>query len=238
MRRSLWVLGFSIVCALSAAGAAQAAAPDTHGEDAGHGDHGGEHVPSFDEINWFYGMVGEKEGVEPNILFRPPGMPAPFGALLVNTAILYFILYRIFRKPISEGLRNRKANIMRGMEEAARMRREAEEQLAFYEAKLAGIDEEVQRIKREMREAGEAERARILAEARERRERMERDAHVLIEQELKGVREQLLHETLTSAIRSAEQLIAQRLGPSEQQAFAERHLADIRSAASSLRGRV
>ena len=53
-------------------------------------------------------------------------------------------------------------------------------------------------MKREMRETGEAERARILAEAREKRARMERDARLLIEQELKAARETLLKDTVRS----------------------------------------
>jgi F-type H+-transporting ATPase subunit b len=203
-----------------------------------HGDHGGDHVPTVDEINWFYGMLGEKDGVEPSLLWRPSGMPAPYGALLLNSAILYFILFRLFRKPVTEGLANRKANILRGMEEASRMKKEAEEQLATYEAKLAGLDEDIARIQREMRAAGENERARILSEARERRERMERDAHVLIEQELKGIRERLVRETLESAIASAERKLRDRLGASEQTALAEQYLTDVKQSAPALRGRV
>lgn len=201
----------------------------------GDGEHG---APSVDQINWFYGLVGEKEGVEPGLLWRPVGMPAPYGALLFNTAILYFILYRLFKKPIQEGLSKRKSGILQGMEDAARMRREAEAQLAGYEARLAGLDEEIVRVQREMRSAGEAERARILADARERRTRMERDSRLLIEQELKAVRERLIRETLETAIRSAERKLTERMGQAEQQAFAEQYLADIKNSASVLRGRV
>jgi F-type H+-transporting ATPase subunit b len=204
----------------------------------GEGDHGGDHAPSVHDINWYYGMLGEKEGVEPSVLWRPTGMPAPYGALLLNSAILYFVLFSLFKKPITEGLAKRKTTILRGMEEAARMKQEAEQQLAGYEAKLAGLDEDIARLQREMRSAGEAERARILAEARERRERMERDAHVLVEQELKAVRERLIRETLESALASAARKLKDQLGPAEQQALADRYLAEIKGNASTLRGRV
>ena len=118
------------------------------------------------------------------------------------------------------------------------MKREAEEQLQHYEQKLASIDDEVNRIQREMRAAGEAERARILSDARERRARMERDAEILISQELKAVREQLLRETVESAVRSAERMMKERLDEGDRQALAEQHLFDLRNAAASLRGRV
>ncbi|HLV65763.1 MAG TPA: ATP synthase F0 subunit B [Polyangiaceae bacterium] len=232
---------FTFLVALFAlAPAAFAAAPAHEGDADAAAAHGGhdDHVPHFEDINWFYGMLGTREGVEPNLVYRPPEMPVPVGALLVNTAIVYFILFRIFRRPVSEGLKRRKETLLRGMDEAAKMRREAEEQLASYEQKLARIDEEVERVKQEMHAAGEAERARVLAEARERRERMERDARVLVEQELKAVREQLLRETVESAVRSAETSLAQMLTPGEHQRLAEEYVASLSRAASTLKGRV
>ncbi|HEV8244127.1 MAG TPA: ATP synthase F0 subunit B, partial [Polyangiaceae bacterium] len=155
---------------------------------------GEKHEPGLGDINWFYGMVGEKEGVPPSVLYRPKGMPAPFGALLLNAALLYLILFRVLGPPITQGLKDRKQGILRGMDEAARMKREAKRRLREFEDKLENIDDEIERVRREMREAGEADRARILAEAKERRTRMERDAQLLIEQELGAAREALLRE--------------------------------------------
>lgn len=205
--------------------------PPEHGADGGH-------APSFHDFNWYHGMLWEKEGAEPSLLFRPPGMPVPFAALLLNAALLYYFLYRAFGKSVSEGLKARKQGIMRGMDEAAKMKREAEEQLAFYEAKLASVDQEVVRVQREMRAAGEAERARIVSEAEERRERMQRDALLLIDQELKAVRERLWSETITSAILSARTTLTERLNETDQQRFAEEYLSEIQKSAPALRGRV
>jgi len=212
------------------------AAHGDHG--AAHGEHGGEHVPSFAEINWYHGMLGAKDGVEPSLLFRPTGTPVPLAALLLNTAILYYLLYRLFGNAVTSGLKRRKETILRGMDEASRMKREAEQQLAGYEAKLAHVDEELTRLQRETREAGEAERVRILAEAKERRVRMERDARILIEQELKGVRERLIQETVATALRSAQEELVKRLTEADQQRFAEDYLAEIQKAGPLLRGRL
>lgn len=204
----------------------------------GHGAHGeGHHLPSFHDINWFHGFLGEKEGVTPDLLYRAPGTPVPFGALLLNAAILYYLLFRFAKKPISEALVNRKNAVMRGMDEAARMKRDAEKRLAEYEAKLKNIDEEVERVRREMREAGELERTRILAEARARRERMERDARLLIEQELKAARELLIAETVEAAVRSAKNALASQITLGDQQRLADEYLAGLKNTQGSLRGR-
>jgi len=228
------------VAALSApalAGADEAHAPDAPAAaEHGAGEHAagehasGDHVPSFHDINWFYGVLGEREGVEPSFVYRPKGMPAPFGAYLLNAAVLYFILYRFLKKPVADALKSRKASIQRGMDEASRMRKDAEARLADYKDKLAHIDDEIERVRREMRESGEAERIRILAEARVRRERMEREARLLVEQEFAATREALTKELVSAALRSAATELTARLTPDDQQRIADEFLAGAQKA--------
>ncbi len=201
-------------------------APDGHGQGE-HGDAHGGHGPG--EINWFNGFLGEKEGVEPSLLWRSKGTPPPFGAMLLNTAILFYLLGRFGAPKISQALARRKTTIMQGMEEAAKMKNEAADSLAQYEQKLARIDEDIERIKKDMREAGEAERVRVLNEAKERRARMERDAKLLIELELKAAHEELLRETVASAVRSAEDRLSKQVTVADQQRIAEHYLKSIGS---------
>src|SRR5437868_15039215 len=127
-------------------------------------------------------------------------MAPPFLANIINAAVLFTIIIVAGKKPIAEGLRKRKERIVQGMDEAGRMKAEAEKRLAEYEEKLKHIDTEVARIRSEMREAAELERRRVLAEAKERRDRMERDAKLLVEQETKAAREPLARETGAAAM--------------------------------------
>ena len=196
------------------------------------------HVPKFEEYNFWYGFLGERDDVEPSILWRPKGTPVPFGAMLLNSAILYFLIVRFAKKPITEALKSRKANILRGMEEAAQMKKEAEEQLAGYEQKLATLDQEIERVRADMRSAGESERKRILAEAKEKRTRMERDAQTLVGQELKAAREGLTGEMVKSALKSAESTLRAKITAADQNRLAEEYLAGIKNAATALRGKV
>jgi F-type H+-transporting ATPase subunit b len=205
-----------------------------HGE--GHGEH--DHAPTFDDINWGYGFLGEKDGVEPGLLWRPKGMPVPLGALLLNAAILYWLLIKFGKKPIGDGLKSRKLGIMKGMEDAAKMKQAAEASLAKYQKKLDDIDDEVARIKREMKEAGEAESARILNEAKDRRARLERDARTLVDQELKAAREGLMRDTVRAAIKSAEISLTAKVGEADHQRLGDEFLASVKAAGAALRGRV
>lgn len=190
---------------------------------AEHAQAAGEHE-EHQEFNWAYGFLGEREGVKPSLAYRPVGMPAPFLANVINAVVLFGMLIGFGRKPVAEALRERKERIVAGMEEAAKMKAEAAEQLAKYEEKLHRIDEEIERIRREMREAAEMEQRRILSEARERRERMERDAKLLVEQELKGAREMLVRETVAAALKSAEEILAKQLGPADHDRMATEYL--------------
>jgi len=214
---------------------AEIAASGTDVEAAEDHEH---HVPKFEEYNFFYGFLGERDDVEPSILWRPVGTPLPFGAMVLNSAVLYWLLVRFAKKPLAAALKSRKANILRGMEEAGQMKKEAEERLADFEQKLATVDQEIERVRNDMRAAGQSERKRILAEAKEKRARMERDAQTLISQELKSAREGLLVEMSRAALRSAESTLRTRITAADQSRLAEDYLAGIKNAATALRGKV
>ncbi|HET7540054.1 MAG TPA: ATP synthase F0 subunit B, partial [Polyangiaceae bacterium] len=215
--------------------AASGTTPEADEEGAEDHEH---HVPKFEEYNFFYGFLGEKDDVEPSILWRPTGTPVPFGAMLLNSAVLYWLLVRFAKKPIAAALKTRKANILRGMEEAGQMKKDAEARLADYEQKLATLDQEIERVRHDMREAGQSERKRILAEAKEKRARMERDARTLISQELKFARESLLAEMSRAALRSAEHTLRSKITAADQVRLAEDYLSGIKSAATALRGKL
>ena len=189
------------------------------------------------ELNWAYGFLGEKEGAEPSLAYRPKGMPPPFLANILNTVILFSIIAILGKKPIALALRKRKERIVHGMEEAGRMRDDAARQLAGFEEKLEHLGQEIERIRREMREAAEADRKRILAEAKERRERMERDARLLVEQETKAAREELARETALAAMRSAEELIGRSLAAADHDRMAVEYFEILRRAPLGAQGR-
>lgn len=240
-RRSVRVA--SVVAALAlffsfAPGLASASAGEgeENGEHAAeHGEHGAEHGDDT-PFNWAYGFVGEKDGEEPSLLYRPKGMAPPFLANVINFAILFTIIVSAGKKPIAEALKKRKERLVGSMEEAAKMKADSEKSLAEYEKKLAHLDDEIERIRREMRESAEAERQRILTEAKERRERMERDAKILIEQELKAAREALMRETVSSAMRSAEELLSKQLGSADQDRIARDFLETVKNAPIAFAG--
>jgi len=242
MRRSALAVAFAILsfvglvlAAPPRALAAQPAEAPATAEQPGAAAHPGaaaahEHAEESEGINWYYGFIAEKEGAKPSVLWRPKGMEPPLFAEVFDALILYWLVFKIARKPLADALKKRKSAIMHGMQEAGKMRDDAAARLAQYEEKLKHVDDEIERVKKEMREAGESERERILAEAKDKRERMEHDARVLIEQELKAARETLLRETVRGAVRSAQDLLAKQVTSADQQRLADDYIDGVKRA--------
>jgi F-type H+-transporting ATPase subunit b len=204
---------------------------DPHDHAGGH-----DHVPHFEDINWWHGFLGEDADAEPGLLWRKPGTPVPLGAMFLNTALLFFLLIRFGGPKLSAALKARKEGITAGMRQAAEMREEAEERLRDYEEKLASIDQQVTQATQQILDLAKVERERALKEAREKRERMEREARQLIEQELKAARELILEETVRSAIRAARQVIAEQSTPADEHRLQDEYLASVRGTKLSSRG--
>jgi F-type H+-transporting ATPase subunit b len=199
---------------------------DSHGADShGEGAHDGEH---HQEFNWYHGMLGIKEG-EASLLWRPPGTPPPFGALLLNTVLLFGILYKVAKAPVMRGLRDRRQKISRAIDDAAAMKKEAEQQLATYQHKIDNLDAEIERVKREMREGAEAERRRVLEEAKARRARLEQEARQLVEQELEALRDQLTRETAKAALRSAREILKKSASTEDHRRLCDQYLETLRT---------
>jgi F-type H+-transporting ATPase subunit b len=151
----------------------------------------------------------------------------PFLAMAVNFAILAFGYYALGKKPIAAALQARRDSIAKEIEEATRMRLEAETRAKTYQAKLEKLEDEVRLAREGLVRAGEAERDRIVADAEAKADRMRRDAEFLVAQELKQIRQDLLRDTVEAAVTAAEQLLIKRVTPADQERLAEDYLAEL-----------
>jgi F-type H+-transporting ATPase subunit b len=151
----------------------------------------------------------------------------PYVAMLINFGILAAGYYLLGKKPVAAALQARRDDIAKQIEEAQRMRAEAEARAKTYQAKLAQLEDEVRTAREGLVRAGEAERDRIVAEAEAKAERMRKDAEFLVEQELKQIRQDLLRDTVEAAVSTAELLIAKRVTQADHERLAEEYLADL-----------
>jgi F-type H+-transporting ATPase subunit b len=151
----------------------------------------------------------------------------PYIAMLINFGILVAAYYLFGKKPIAAALQGRRDTIAKEIDEAQRMRREAEERAKVYQAKLEKLEEEVAMARTTLVHAGEAERDRIISEAEAKADRMRKDAEFLVEQELKQIRQDLWRDTVETAVAAAEELLRTRVTQADHERLAEDYLADL-----------
>lgn len=201
-----------------------AAGHDAHGD--AHG--GGHHGPG--QINWVFGLLGEKEGLtEPDLLFRPKGMPVPFLANILNFSVVAFILFSKAGPAVRQSLIDRREELLRDSEAAAKTKAEALERFNEQKGRIDRIEEEVARIKADYQEQGKRELERIERESKERHERMVREARLLIEQEGRALRQRLLNETIEAATKAAEDQVQKSLNSSDHERLANEYLSQLGS---------
>lgn len=157
------------------------------------------------------------------------GETPPYVAMLINFGILIGGYYLLGKDSIGAGLKARRSNIQKELEEAARMKAEAEERAKKYQARLQTLEAEKAMAIEALVRAGEAEKERIVREAEAKAERMKRDAEFLVEQEIKQLRVDVWREAVDSAVAAAEELLKKRVTPADQERLAEEYLADLGS---------
>jgi len=186
------------------------AAPPAHGGSAASEHGGGHHGPGH--INW----------TDTDNKKQPP-----YIALLVNFAVLLFIYYKFGKGPVAEGLKKRREGIAKQIEEAARIKKEAEGRAKKYQAQLERLDEEAEQTKQAIRTTGESDRERVLREAEEKAARLERDADALLEAEKRQAKRVLYEEAVEKAVKRAEDLLRNKLTQADHERLAEEFLAQL-----------
>ncbi len=136
-----------------------------------------------------------------------PGFEAwRFVNLFLFIAGALYVHYR-FGKPISEGLRNRRANIKRELEEAQRQRELGEAQLVEVETRLKSLDDQVSKIRADAEAEARAERDRIREATEMEIAKLQAQGDREIEKMAKNAQLELRQFTANQSIRKAETLI-------------------------------
>jgi F-type H+-transporting ATPase subunit b len=151
----------------------------------------------------------------------------PYLAAVLNFGILAFIYVYFGRKPLANALVTRREGVSKQIEEAQKIKHEAEARQKQYTAKLEDLGTELATTKASLAAAGAGEKARIVREAEEKAARMEKDAAFLLEQERKQVQLDLQREAVNAALAEAEALLRSKLTPADQERLAEEFLSTL-----------
>lgn len=218
---------------------------DEHGEpaaEAGHGGHG-EHADGvrYDNTKYFrwlgspfdhhdkdvtgavYGDGKMEEGGK--LLTDPhhPGHPVedemspPFIFMILNFVLLLILLAWKAKPAFEKIAADRSDQIKNALEEASKLRKQAADRLEEYQSKLSKADAEIKAMVEGIRADAESDKKRILEAAERQAAQMKRDADERIAAEIEFARAALTREVTVAATGAAEQLLREKMTPSDQQ---------------------
>jgi F-type H+-transporting ATPase subunit b len=131
---------------------------------------------------------------------------------------------KFLAKPIGAGLSGRQQQIKEELDDLSIRRDEAEKSYKEFEAKLAGMEKEMEMIVQKAIAQAQNEKERILAEAERAAEDIKRQAEAAVQAELEDAKRLLRAEVAEQAAAMAEELIIRNLTPADQVAITEQYL--------------
>jgi F-type H+-transporting ATPase subunit b len=194
-------------------GGGYGAGADVH-EDEAHG-----------IINWFSWDYDRPGVPAKNPAHR--GYPPPFFYALVNFAVFLAIMVKLAWKPLVRYIADRHEGIAKDLREAATLRKDAEQQLKEYQAKLAGIDREIETLLAQIRKEAETEKARIIAAAEADAQRLKLEAERQIAAEIDRARRELRRGVVEAAVAAADAALKKNIGADDQRKMAERYVGEV-----------
>lgn len=148
---------------------------------------------------------------------------------LINFLLFAGLLKKFAWPAIRDAVRERRQVVVREIEEATRLKREAEQLKAEWERRLANLAAELDQMRRQSREELDRERAQMLAQAQKLAETIRRDAERAAEQETRSAQAALREEVARRALEVARALAEQRLSPATQEKYVSEFLGRMQS---------
>lgn len=150
-------------------------------------------------------------------------------ATLINFALFAGIIIVVAGPKLTAAMQARRQGVLDGIDEASRLRREAEAQVAAYQAKLDAFDQERAALLAEFREIGERERDRLISDATIEAARITSDAQALGEREersaARGVETRLIDRAMDLAVAD----VQRQVNPMVQNRLIERSIDSFKS---------
>ena len=142
----------------------------------------------------------------------------------VNFLALVVILVKFGAKPIMGSLSGRQQQIREELEDLTVRRDEAERSYKEFEAKLAGMEKEMELIVERAIAQAQVEKERILADAAKAADDIKRQAEAAVQAELEDAKRLLREEIAEQAAAMAEELIIKNLTHADQVTITEQYL--------------
>jgi len=145
----------------------------------------------------------------------------------INFAVLIGLLGYFIRKPIRNGLQNRRAEIEKTLADAAAARDAAEARAKEYQEKLAKAAAEIESIYAAIRREGELERDKILASARDTAAKIELEVDAKAASAVDRARAELRAEAARLAVELAKELLTKNVTAADQKRLVDEYMQKV-----------
>lgn len=145
----------------------------------------------------------------------------------INFALMVGLLAYFVTKPIRKGLKERREEIAKTLDDAEQARQSAEARYQEYQAKLARATEEIAGIAEAIKREGEVERDKILAAAKEQASKIERDAENKAAGMVARARAELREEASRLAVELAENLLKEKITAADQERLVDEYMQKV-----------
>jgi F-type H+-transporting ATPase subunit b len=146
---------------------------------------------------------------------------------VLNFIILMAVLIHFLKKPMMSFFSERSTQIQKDLDEATEQRDKAQAALEEYKTKLAGMEQELVKMRVELQKAGELESQKITVNADRMANAMVEAAKLAAEQEVRKARELLKTEAVELAVEMAESLIRDRIDEGDRKRIVEDYLVKV-----------
>jgi F-type H+-transporting ATPase subunit b len=155
--------------------------------------------------------------------------PWKTGLQTVNFLIILGLLVKFCSKPLKDFLLSRHNKVKEKIEEADKLMTEAVDLKNEYEARLAGLDSEIEAFKTKVAEETARESEKLMEEARAFATRIQEQARLTYEQEMREVSGKIKGEIAKLAMEKAEKLVMERFGKGDNDKMVEEFIEKLRS---------
>lgn len=152
-----------------------------------------------------------------------------FLMILINVAILYFILKRFFWEKVRTFMLDRQAAVQDAFDSAEAINRRADEKMQNYSKRIANVEEESREIIRNAKARAEAQAKDIVENAHKEASDIIAKAERTIEIEREKATAEMRQEIAALAIMAAEQIVEKEISSTGQEAIVDEVINKARS---------
>lgn len=150
----------------------------------------------------------------------------------ITNAILFFGFLGFKLAPVvSEGLKSRRENMAKQLEDARAKQAEAERRLEEYKEKLDNLEAEVEGIVASYQKEAEADKRRMAEDTEKAVQRLVRETEFTISQEAKKAEKLIRDAAIAATLESAEKMLKEKVSSDDRRRLADEYIADLEKVA-------